>query len=79
MNNALVTIRLKNRQKIVIENVEIATDTDHAKHIIMLAVTEKAREVEWEDVKVAEYTVDGKMVFAFLRQADGMHELTPSK
>jgi hypothetical protein len=77
MAKPLVKIRKTNRELITVENVAIATDTDHAKHILDLAIALKIGDMA--DVKVAEYTLDGKMIFGYLRQADGLHELTPSK
>jgi hypothetical protein len=72
---AKVIIRKTNRELITNENVVIVTDEDHAKHILDTAIALAG--VELEDIKVAEYTIDGKLVYGYLRQSDGLGIIRP--
>jgi hypothetical protein len=60
-----------------VEDVALATDEDHARHITDLAIALRVGDLD--EVKVAEYAIDGRLVFGYLRQHDGLHVLTPEK
>lgn len=77
MSQAKITIVKLNREKIIIENAAITTDPTRAE--IMLITALALNNLTSNDIKIAEYTIDGNHVFGYLRQADGLHTLTPAK
>lgn len=73
MAQATVTIVKTNREKLIVRSVFLTRDKAEALKIIDAALA--VRGVTTEGIIVAEYTIDGQMIVAYLRRADGLHVL----
>jgi hypothetical protein len=69
MSKATVTIVKKNREKIIVPNVHVTNDPDHARHITDLAIALNLSNTD--DFKLAQYDIDGKMIFAYVLDGKG--------
>lgn len=76
MNKAIVTIVKSNREKIIVNNVHVTKEVAVAEIVIRTALA--LNNLTTADIKLVEYTIDGKHVYGIMRQTDGLHTLTPA-
>lgn len=66
---AIVTIVKNNREKIIVPNAKVTFERFEAQMITDAAIA--VENVQTADIKIAEYTIDGNMVFAYIRNEHG--------